>query len=153
MAGVPRESPEDRLRRKGWDVTLEDCWEFRGARGTGMGYTYTRHNGIRYGTHRLAYETWVGPIPEGHVVRHKCDNPVCINPDHLETGTQADNVQDAKRRGRIASLDRHWASKVTEEEFLLLVEEKDRGVLTVHALTDVYGFSVKAFYNRLRKVR
>lgn len=150
MPYVPAESADARLRRYGWDVTENGCWESLRARV--RGYTYTRYNGVRYGTHRLAYETWVGAVPEGHVVRHKCDNPPCINPDHLETGTQADNVQDAKSRGRVASGNNHWASKITDEEFRELVREKERGILTVRAMLEVYGLSEKAFYNRLRKV-
>ena len=41
-----------------------------------------------------------GPIPPGLVVRHRCDNPPCVNPDHLEIGTQADNQADMAIRGR-----------------------------------------------------
>jgi hypothetical protein len=52
--------------------------------------------------HRAAYEIVVGPIPEGLVVRHKCDNRACCNPKHLETGTHADNVRDRVIRGRSA---------------------------------------------------
>lgn len=152
MPHVPAETADARLRRGGWKVTPGGCWESLRARASG-GYTYVRLSGNRLGTHRLAYETWVGPIPEGHVVRHKCDNPPCINPDHLDIGTQVDNVQDTKKRGRVARGDSHWASKITEEEFLSLVEEKERGVLTVRAMLDVYGLSEKAFYNRLRKVK
>ncbi len=50
--------------------------------------------------HRLAYELYVGPIPVGMVVRHKCDVKLCVNPDHLELGTHADNVNDTMSRGR-----------------------------------------------------
>lgn len=90
---------EGKLRAHGWDVTESGCWEWRG-----------RKSGQRYGklnigqrhllAHRLAYELWVGPIPGGLVVRHKCDNPPCINPEHLEAGTHADNSNDMVERRR-----------------------------------------------------
>jgi hypothetical protein len=52
---------------------------------------------------RFIYEECFGEITEGMVVRHKCDNPKCINPEHLELGTQSDNVQDTIDRGRFKS--------------------------------------------------
>lgn len=58
------------------------------------GYGRVMINMVKYGAHRLAYELANGPIPDGYVVRHKCDNPSCINPSHLEVGTQADNIKD-----------------------------------------------------------
>ena len=90
---------EDRLRLRGWDETDAGCWEFRGSRNP-QNYGSMHFRMKTQGAHRWAYEAWVGPIPEGHVVRHKCDNPPCINPDHLETGTHADNARDASERRR-----------------------------------------------------
>lgn len=53
--------------------------------------------------HRLAYTYAIGEIGPGLVVRHRCDNAPCVRPDHLETGTQQQNVQDMVERGRA-----HW---------------------------------------------
>lgn len=60
--------------------------------------------GVRAGeyAHRAAYEMAFGKIPEGLVVRHKCDVRNCINPDHLEVGTHKQNTADAIERGRFS---------------------------------------------------
>ncbi len=51
--------------------------------------------------HRVAFEAYVSHIPEGKIVRHKCDLRCCVNPAHLELGSKLDNSHDAVRRDRI----------------------------------------------------
>lgn len=68
----------------------------------GEGYGRIMVARVKYMAHRLSYYLNNGPIPDGYVVRHKCDNPSCINPEHLEVGTQADNIADKVSRGRQA---------------------------------------------------
>jgi hypothetical protein len=64
------------------------------------GYGQKTIKGKKVHAHRDAYERANGPIPDGMVVRHTCDNPACINPAHLLIGTQKDNVRDCIERGR-----------------------------------------------------
>lgn len=82
------------------------CWEWQGRRNSG-GYGYvwrTTDDGLFTRAHRFAWYLTNGVIPDGLVVRHKCDNPSCCNPAHLETGTVADNNKDCKSRGRLSRL-------------------------------------------------
>lgn len=65
--------------------------------------------------HRYIFETYHGPILEGMIIRHKCDNVLCINPDHLELGTLSDNVQDALERERFSTADKHYLSITGEQ--------------------------------------
>lgn len=79
------------------------------------GYFLTGNNYIRKSMHRLVYEECFGEIPEGLVVRHKCDVRGCINPEHLETGTQAENVMDTVMRNRTLRGVDNPQSKLSEE--------------------------------------
>ena len=80
-------------------TTPDGCMEWTGAK-SDDGYGFFYKNGKMVRAHRVSYEHFVGPIPDGHVVRHKCDTPSCVRPDHLETGTKKDNARDCITRGR-----------------------------------------------------
>ena len=76
-----------------------ECWEWEASKDR-YGYGQIRNGCRLLRAHRVSYELFVGPIPDGLHVRHKCDNPCCVNPNHLEVGTNADNVRDKMERGR-----------------------------------------------------
>ena len=78
---------------------MTPCQEWDGARSS-AGYGQIRFGGKVVFTHRLAWALHNGADPTGKVVRHKCDNPPCLNPEHLEIGTQKDNAHDTWSRGR-----------------------------------------------------
>lgn len=68
-------------------------------------------------THRLSWELHNGPIPDGLFVLHRCDNPLCVRPDHLFLGTKQDNALDCARKGRNGPA-KLTAAKVTEMRHL-----------------------------------
>jgi hypothetical protein len=98
----------------------DGCWEWIAGRNKdGYGQIGKTH-GDAVGAHRVAYELMVGPIPEGMCVLHRCDNPGCVNPDHLFLGTRADNTADMKAKGRARGPSFYGASnanaKLTEQD-------------------------------------
>ena len=95
--------------------TADGCMEWTAGRHE-FGYGQLTVGGKTTSTHRLSYEHFVGPIPEGMQVRHACDNPCCVRPDHFSIGTIADNMRDKTERGRQARGEKQYAAKLTEEQ-------------------------------------
>ncbi len=91
---------------------MTGCIEWEKAR-YANGYGKVGIGGKTKYAHRVAYELEYGPIPDGMCVMHSCDNPPCINPDHLSVGTHADNVRDKTEKGRTPFGDVHSGAKLT----------------------------------------
>ena len=102
-----RPKPVASLEDRFWPKVKKSngCWEWTGWRNwAGYGYLgAVRGRGKLLGAHRVSYELNIGPIPHGLHVMHRCDNPPCVRPDHLELGTRSDNMSDAGRKGRLSS--------------------------------------------------
>ena len=93
-------SPTDPLARFSARVqhATNGCWLWQGASVKGRGQIYV--NGKNMLATRFAYQQFKGEIPEGMYVCHTCDDPSCVNPNHLWLGTARDNWQDARRKRR-----------------------------------------------------
>jgi hypothetical protein len=108
-------------------IQATGCWEWSGFR-MPTGYGRFSLGGNEYYAHRAAQELWNGPLTSArpHAL-HSCDNPPCINPEHLRAGTPQDNVADRVARGRSASYRTGW-SKLGDESLKQLFEYKSAGV-------------------------
>lgn len=117
--GESPESPEHLARRlaNGLDqAPVDGCWIWKGS-ARPSGHATLRVAGARtVSAYRLAYELGVGPIPVGACVLHRCDNPRCINPAHLELGDQAKNMADCAARGRSARGARNGQARLRPEQ-------------------------------------
>ena len=99
-----RARPGATLAERFWPkvVKTEGCWGWIGAKDSGgygqLGPTKTNRHHLK--ASRVSWELHFGPIPDGMYVCHRCDNPVCVRPDHLFLGTAADNMRDCVAKGR-----------------------------------------------------
>jgi len=99
---------EQRFWEKVNKETANGCWEWSSAvRGNGYGafFTHLLNEGRKcHGAHRYSWMMVNGPIPEGLWVLHKCDNRICVNPDHLFLGDRTDNMRDCAKKKRVCTI-------------------------------------------------
>lgn len=125
LMGVRQPVKERLLRFIQMPADPSDCWLWIGARnkkGYGLihilgGIYDFMPNSCHRLAHRIAYQEFKGSI-QGWDVLHRCDNPPCVNPDHLYLGTDADNTADKVNRGRLVVQKgvKHHAAKLTEDQ-------------------------------------
>ncbi len=80
------------------------------------GYGILRRKGKLFRAHRVAWAEQNGPIPDGLILRHTCDNPPCVNVEHLLLGTRVDNGHDARERNRMPRGENHHSARLTEAQ-------------------------------------
>lgn len=151
------ESVKSRLMSK---VSKTDsCWNWTGCIHYRNGYGKTSFKGRSIYTHQVSFLVYKGEIPEGLEVCHSCDNRVCLNPSHLWLGTQLDNMNDMRVKGRAASGDNsgarkhpekiprgesHGSSKLTEIQVCEIREKFSEGRTTQRELSRQYGVHFSA---------
>jgi hypothetical protein len=119
---------------------LMACWIWKGAVFTD-GYGVFNANGKVVRAHRFAYTLLDGPILDGEIICHICDNRLCVNPLHLFAGTPADNAHDRDEKGRTARIrgSARWSSKLTETQVMAIRNLYATGEVTQKQLADTYG--------------
>jgi hypothetical protein len=93
-------TPDERFKNK-YKISLAGCWEWKAtSRARAFDYGKFWYCGRYEKAHRASYMMFVGEIPEGLCVLHRCDNPPCVNPAHLFVGSKRDNALDMLAKGR-----------------------------------------------------
>lgn len=148
---MPEEPPEDGAP-----------WLWRGSIDE-KGYGTVRHGGRNHFAHRVAYELFVGPIPDGLLIRHKDDTPLNINPNNLEPGTLLDNVCDRVERGRsysgpfseerleaVARGEAHGMTPLTENDVISIRHLSKMGYSQV-SIAEKFGVTQVTISNIIRR--
>lgn len=142
--------PKERIQNLSVVNKHTGCWEWIGSvkgksklRQYGSLIVGSRTDGSRrtISAHRYSYSIFKGDIPKGLFVCHKCDNPRCVNPEHLFLGTRQDNVDDREDKGRNNHVvgEEVPTSKLTESQVMEIRSKYQKGGYTHRQLANEYG--------------
>lgn len=129
-----------------WIVQENGCWNWTKSKDShGYGRIYKGGGGSREFllVHRLSWLLFNGPISDDLCVLHKCDNPACVNPEHLFLGTHKDNMQDRDKKGR--QLKKLTNQQREEVKNLALID-----TMTQAEIARIYGVSQQTISNIVR---
>ena len=135
---VKKEPLTDSQRFMKYVQKENDCWIWIG--GQANGYGKFRYLGKGMVASRASYMLFNGEIPEGHFVCHTCDDPLCVNPAHLFTGSCQDNVNDKMNKGRHVILrgESHPHAKINEKDVI----DIRNSVKTINSIASKYNISI-----------
>lgn len=142
----------DRVLEKFWKHVKIDsmtgCWQWTGGKNEfGYGIFCTDKRRIR--THRYCWELFKEPIPKGMCICHHCDNPSCINPDHMFIGTQAENMADMRKKHRGSTKPRpgteNPAAKLSEQQVRIIFSMN--GTVRAEEVAQVFNVKKTSVYN------
>lgn len=133
-----------RQQRDDWNIKYvhrTGCWEWQGSTTNGYGRTTINRRG-RY-AHRHFFELYNRPLKANEKVCHSCDNRLCVNPEHLFTGSQADNIADMVAKGRQARGSKNAAAKLTDDQVVEIYVRRNWGE-PLEALAREFGVGINA---------
>lgn len=143
-----REALENRYWPKVNVAGPNECWNWNAKARHPYGYgRMTAGRGVNLKAHQIAWALENGPIPDGMLICHDCDNPSCCNPSHLFLGSQTDNMGDAKAKGRTSKPPvfrglQHHNGKLSNEEIAKILTDPR----PADAVAAEFGVSSKTIY-------
>ena len=114
---------QERIERLSVPVPEAGCWVWMGCvANSGYGLAQSNRRSKVMSAHRLSYESYKGDIPQGMVVSHSCDTPLCVNPNHLRLATHKQNSEEMMAKRRQAFGERAAKAKLTEAQVKFIRE-------------------------------
>jgi hypothetical protein len=147
---MKRKSPSSKLPAdvRFWslvDKQESGCWMWKGATGP-KGYGRFNEYPVNVSAHRFSWSLVNGPIPAGMFVCHRCDNPGCVNPDHLFLGTPKDNTQDMLSKQRQSRGENHGDKiRASEKRYHKLTAEEVASIKHLLVLKQNVRFIAAAY--------
>lgn len=126
---------------------IDSCWYWTGCV-CKFGYGRIRVNGVSELSTRISYTLFKGGIPDGMYVCHRCDNPACVNPDHLFLGSQSDNMKDMMNKGRRGYYGEENPRTKLKESDILTIRS---GAFTVTELMTKYQMTYSGVWNIIHR--
>lgn len=151
-------TPQQLFDRHCLKKSIDECWEWQGYRNK-KNYGVTRiggRNSKAFLAHRLSWTIHFGEIPHGMHVCHKCDNPSCVNPNHLFIGTNQDNIMDRVAKGRSskwllnAPRDKLPNTKIPTAKIPDMAEDRKNG-MKLKDIAEKYGCCVEHACRLIKK--
>lgn len=149
---IKRKSVQDRFMDKVMPEPNTGCWiwtaslNYKGYGQFGIGGKYKSVT-----SHRVSYEMFKGIIHKDMHVLHHCDNPWCVNPDHLWLGTNNDNIQDKIEKQRTSKGENHARAKITTTDVLIIREARTHG-FTYSAIAGYYNLGLTTVRSIVSKI-
>lgn len=130
------------------------CWEWSGYKnsdGYGKYQPFINHKQVHIGAHRAAWFYTYGYLPE-KCVCHSCDNPACVNPNHLFTGTTGDNMRDRTKKGRTAKGERNGRAKLSSKDVLKIRATRATTNLSYKAIGKLFNISTSTIWRVINNI-
>ena len=145
---------QNKIKKRFWDKVKkgDNCWEWLGAKARGN-YGDFKVNKKNILAHRFSYQINKGKISKGLYILHTCDNPSCVNPEHLWQGTQLENMRDCHNKGRGARGKKIWNYKLKKVQVNEIRKKYNKGKITQRELAKQYNVDSSHISNIINKKR
>lgn len=137
----------ERFMQRVGELDANGCRNWQGSIDKANGYGWFWAQGKNRMAHRVSWEMHRGPVPDGCVLLHRCDNRPCVNPDHLTPDTQAENMADKTRKGRQTKGDQVNTARLTVEQVREIRVLYATGQTSTYKLGRQYGVSAAMIGN------